>query len=225
MDLNKKKIHYYSELNKDFELLSTKVIQQLYLVEQIFKDGWNTHFHEEASKNEEIIKGLERSFMEKNPILLLLYSPKAKELRKIISCNNVILFLEEISDNLMSIIKYLEQINLNSPDFNDFKTITTTMFHVLREIISATTYSFYKDDKNQALNILEKENEIQILAQELKDNLIASFQDIPLTGQELLNIVSLHKIGAIMKKTTNYALNIAKATIFVIDGINIKHQN
>lgn len=217
MDLNKKRIHYEG-LNKDFESLSTTVIQQLQLTVKIFEEGWNTEIEKEINRNEKNIAILEASFMERFPMFVLLFSPKAKELRKIISCHEVILYMEEISDNVLIIIEYLKKVNLNSSDFDDFKLLMIKMFQKLQFIISSTTYSFYREDYTQASNILEKENDIKKLSYELHDNLIAAFQDIPLSGQEMMDIISLNKIGLMMERITNYALNIAKATIFVEEG-------
>lgn len=224
MDLNKKRVDYI-ELNKDFELLSTTVLHQLQLTEKIFNEGWDIKFEEEISKNEKIIASLEATFIEKLPLLLLLYTPKAKELRKLVSCHEVILFIEDISDNLLIIIEHLKQLDLSSSDFKDFKFLISKMFEILKNVMSSTAFSFYKDDKTQAVNVLEKENDIENISRELKENLIAAFQDIPLSGQELLNIVHLNKIAMIIEKITDQVLDIAKATIFVIDGGNIKHKN
>lgn len=224
MNQNKKKLHF-ELLNTDFELLSTTVLQQLSITQDILNTGWQKDFEEKIIENEKLINSLDFSLMQILPTLIILYSPKAMDLRKIISLHEVIIYLEEVGNILMQIINLLKQTNLNLEDFQPLISFLNNMFETLKKIINSSTYSYYKEDKSEAHNILEKENNINSCTEELRNELIASFQEIPLSGQELINVIHLNTISYYIEKIKDNAINIAKGTIFVLEGTDLRHQN
>jgi phosphate transport system protein len=98
------------------------------------------------------------------------------------------------------------------------------MFAILKTIVHAVTFSFFKEDKTLAYPIIGKEDNIDALSHEISDNLTLVFQDIPLNEQDLQNMIKLNEMVFIMEKIKNIAISIAKSTIFVIEGLDIRHQ-
>ncbi|MDR0427313.1 MAG: hypothetical protein LBH12_01785 [Dysgonamonadaceae bacterium] len=219
----KKKLHH-QELNNDFEILSTSVLSQLKLTEDIFQKGWVKEAEKELTENAERIHSLGISFIKKLSTMVLLYSPRAKELRKVVSVHEVVLFLEKINQLLLNIVDLVKQIRLDESSEEDFLSLASKAFEILDRIANASSYSFYKGDKVQAYNILEEQGKIERITAEMKEHLIASFQDISLSGQNLLNVINMNNILYILNKINDYALDIAKETIFVMDGIHIRTQ-
>jgi phosphate transport system protein len=213
------------QLNKDLELISTIVLNQFNLTEELIHGGPQDGTLGQIAENKKTIDNLEVAILEKLSAMVISFAPKAMELREIISCHEIILFLERIGDLLVDIVNYLKKSDLSSPEYIDFKSQLEKIFDILKKTVSAGAFSFFRKDKSQAYQIIEKEHDIEKHTREIFENLIASFQEIPLTGQELVNIISLHSIAYILEKMKNNAINIAKSTIFVIDGINYRHQN
>ena len=215
----------YTLVNKNLELLSTKVIHQFGLVEELLMKEWKEDIYKQILENENIIDDLEVQTVQKLPNLVILFAPKATELRKIVSCHEVILSLEQIGDFLLDIIDLLKKLNLSSPDYNDFKQTLRKMIVSSREITNASAYSFFKNNSKEAYKILHKGNDIDVLSKELSENLSSSFQEMNLTAQELLNIISLKNISYVIERIKNNARNVAKSTIFATEGIDIRHQH
>jgi phosphate uptake regulator len=126
---------------------------------------------------------------------------------------------------LIDIVNYLKKSNLDSPEYIEFKSQLKQIVASLKKIISASTFSFIRKDKSQAYQVIEKEYDIGNHSQEIYENLIAGFQEIPLSGREIVNIIHLHSIIYILEKIKDNAINIAKSTIFAIEGIDYKYQN
>jgi phosphate transport system protein len=119
-------------LNKDFEWMATTVLHQFTLVENFVANGGQKETYEQLIENESIIDSLETAIMEKLSRLVILFSPRAAELRKIISCHEVILSLEQIGDSLMNLMEYMQKVKLIFPDYDDLAGILKKMYDILK---------------------------------------------------------------------------------------------
>ncbi|MDR0682852.1 MAG: hypothetical protein LBG15_13550 [Dysgonamonadaceae bacterium] len=213
------------QLNKGLELISTVVLHQSNLTEELINGKCQESTYKQIVENEKKINNLEVVITKKLSVMIILFTPKAVELREIISCHETVLLLERIGNLLVDIAGYLKKSNLESPEYVEIKSQLKKIFASLKATISASIYSFFKKDKSEAYQIIEKEREIKKGSQEISENLIAAFQEIPLNGRELTNIIHLHSIAYILEKIENYVINIAKSTIFAIEGIDYKYRN
>jgi phosphate transport system protein len=213
------------QLNKGLELISTIVLHQFNLTEELINGKRQKSLYEQIVENENRINNLEVLITKKLSVMIILFTPKAVELREIISCHETVLLLERIGDMLIDITKYLKKSDLESSEYIEFKSQLKKIFVSLKDTISASIYSFFKKDKLQAYQIIEKERNIKKGSQGISESLIAVFQEIPLNGRELTNIIHLHSIAYILEKIENYVINIAKSTIFAIEGIDYRHRN
>lgn len=214
----------FAQINTDLQILSAKVINLFMLTETLAANGWNDELSEKIPENEKSISCLKAELLEKIPRAALLFSPKAADLRKLVAYHDVTLLIEEIDDFLIAIVDSLKEINFSNPDYADFRTSMKKMLQSLRESANAAMYSFIWDSKPEALRILEKKTNIKQLATEITENIVASFQEIPLSGQQILDIITLNKMVYILEKIQSCVLNIAKSTVFAIEGTNLRHQ-
>jgi hypothetical protein len=98
------------------------------------------------------------------------------------------------------------------------------MINSLKTSANAVIFSFIRENKAEALRILEKNTGIERFSKEITENIVVSFQEIPLNGQQVIDIITLNNAAYIMEKIKNSILNIAKSTIYATDGTNIRHQ-
>jgi phosphate transport system protein len=214
----------YGRINKAYEMMATTVMRQFILIKELIANQWKEPHYEEFLKNEDLIDGLETLIMEEVPNFVILFSPKAKELRKIIATHESVWFLEYMGDALVAAMEKLRSINLASDDFNDFRQILLKTFEELSELVNTASFSFFKDNAPAALEVLEDACQIDDLAKEISDTLVASFQDLSLSGQELHNIISLNGITSLVENIKEHAIGIAKSTIFATEGKNTRHK-
>ena len=214
----------FAQISNDLQILSAKAIDQFALTGTLLADGWEDALYEKILENEKNISCLKAVLLEKIPKTALLFSPKAADLRKLVSYHDVTLLIEEIDDFLLSIICSLKKSDFSDADYTDFKSTMKKMIHSLKESANTAIYSFIRENKAEASRILGKNTDIQQLSSEITGNIVASFQEIPLSGQQVLNIITLNKVVYILEKIENCVLNIAKSTIYATEGTNIRHQ-
>ncbi|GHT64902.1 hypothetical protein AGMMS50239_23510 [Bacteroidia bacterium] len=214
----------FAQISGDLQILSAKVIDQFTLTGTLFTNGWEDAFYEKILENEKSISYQKAILLEKIPRAAVLFSPKAADLRKLVSYHDVTLLIEEIDDFLISIVSFLKELNLSDSDYTDFKLTLKKMVRSLKDLANAAIFSFIREDKAETIRILGKNTDIEQLSTEITENIVASFQEIPLSGQQVLNIISLNKVAYILEKIKNCVLNIAKSTIYATEGTNIRHQ-
>lgn len=217
----------YAQINHSFQKLSEILMRQFALVESLLEVGWKDEHYKQFLENEENIDEMEIKMMEIIPALVIQFSPKASDLRKIVSCHEVILFLEQIGDFLINIVDCMRSADLRSSDYNEFNSHLKKMFWLTQMLVHGAAYSFYKEDIQLAYQIIQSDyhNQIKSLSEKVNGMIISSFQDIPLIPQELINILAINNLLCIMVKVRKIASEIAKSTIFVIEGKDLRHRN
>jgi phosphate transport system protein len=223
MDTTTKSI-VYKNLQDEFGVISTAVMQQFSLVEELIEKEWQDDIYRQIIKNEDAIDEMETEFMTTLRNIIVFGVPKASDLRKLTATHESVLEMEKIGDLLMNMAENLKKAQLDMPDFTDFKATLKKMFQTLKTLVNTVVFSFFKEDKSLIYPMIEKGDIIESLSHEISDNLPAVFQEIPLTGQEMQNILSLNLTVYIMEKIKNIAIGIAKSTIFVIEGTDLRHQ-
>ncbi|GHT62187.1 hypothetical protein FACS189451_05940 [Bacteroidia bacterium] len=214
----------FAQISNDLQILSAKVIDQFALTEALLANEWEDALYQKIPENEKAISYLKATLLEKIPKSAVLFSPKAADFRKLVACHDVTLLIEEIDNFLLGIVYSLEKVNLSDADYADFKSTMQKMLHSLKKSANAAIYSFIRENKPEALRILGKATDIQQLSAEITDNIVVSFQEIPLSGQQVLDIITLNKTACILEKIESCILNIAKTTIYATEGTNLRHQ-
>ena len=211
------------KISAEQEKILHSVMHQFTLIEDLMNKGWQDDTYRQILQNEHRIDEVGTTFMSHFSLTAVLYAPRASNLRKMISSHEVVLMLEEIGDFLVNLTEQLQKVNLALPDYAEFQEAMQTMFHLLKNMLNAIVFSFFKGDKLFIFPVVEKGDDLTQSARTMAANLVAVFQEIPLTGQELQNVVSLHTIVFIMEKIKNLTIGIAKSTIFATEGTDIRH--
>ncbi|MDR0413752.1 MAG: hypothetical protein LBH61_08140, partial [Dysgonamonadaceae bacterium] len=159
------------QLNKDLELISTIVLNQFNLTEQLMNETCRDAVCKQIAENKTAIDNLKVLITKKLSTMIILFTPKATELREIVSCHETIFFLERIDDMLVDIVNCLKKIEIGSPEYAEFKSHLKKIFASLKKMISASAFSFFKKDKFQACQIIEKEYDIEKRCREIDENL------------------------------------------------------
>jgi phosphate transport system protein len=214
----------FIQINNDLQFFSAKVIDQFVLIENLLACGWEDMLYEKILENEKNIFYLKAVLLGKITRMAILFSPKAADLRKLVAYRDVIFLIEKIDDFLLGIIDSLKKLDFRDTDYSDFKSTINKMVHSLKGSANVAIYSFIRENKVEASLIIGKNMDIQQLSTEITEDIVASFQEIPLSGQQVLNIITLNKVAYILGKIESCVLNIAKSTIYAIEGTNIRHQ-
>ncbi|MDR2058424.1 MAG: hypothetical protein LBP83_09145 [Dysgonamonadaceae bacterium] len=211
-------------LDKKFQALCEKVLQQLTLAEEILRKNRQDDLYEKVNQIEADIDLLENG-IRVDVVTLILYAPKATELRKLITYQDITNFLEAVGDLLVDMIFHpIKKINTNLPEFNYFQVTLEKMLAHVKKMISDAIFSFCYEDSEIAYKIIEEDDLIDDMFNDLSENIILLFQDLSLNEQELLNTVNINNIAYIIEQIGDIATNIAEASIYMIEGTDIRHQ-
>ncbi|MDR2087636.1 MAG: hypothetical protein LBP72_10785 [Dysgonamonadaceae bacterium] len=213
-----------ANLDEKFKILCEKVLQQLTFAEEVMQGNKPDDFYEKVIQTETDIDLLENG-IRANVVTLVLYAPKAAELRKIITYQDITNFLETIGDLLMGTVFYpLKKFNANLPEFDYFQLTLSKMLSYAKKMVNDAIFSFCYEDSVVAYKIIADDDGMDELLREISENTILLFQELPLNEQELTNIIGITHMAYGIEQMGDIATHIAEAAIYMIEGKDIRHQ-
>ena len=93
----------FSRITEDFQVLAKIVIRQLNLTKQLMDDNHKEEIYTEINNNERIIDSIEVKIRNEVINMIVLYSPRATNLRMIISYYDMTAYLERIGDLILNV--------------------------------------------------------------------------------------------------------------------------
>ncbi|MDR2844458.1 MAG: hypothetical protein LBV57_07420 [Candidatus Symbiothrix sp.] len=211
-------------IDAQIESLLAIVIQQFELVDELIMNGFQESVYQQLQENEEHINRLDTAITQTVLMVMILQMPKASMFRKTLASYEVILFLEQTGNVLMNITDHIQDADLNSSDYAYFKTVLRNMLISIKLFCNTVLIAFLKNDKEQVHQLLDKEVFLEKMLKEVSENIVNAFQEIPLTKQELTNIVAISFIARLIKKIEDNVFDILKLAIFAFEGIDVRHK-
>ncbi|MDR0429008.1 MAG: hypothetical protein LBH58_00825 [Tannerellaceae bacterium] len=212
-------------LLNDFELLAKTALLQLRITTKLLENNTLETLFEEAGANEIIIDRLEIKIREEIVFTIFQFNPKATDLRKIITYQDITTNLERVGDMLLNIIHFLQDANLAQPGFESIKKkiaqMITCVGHMLRDAI----LSFSNEDNAMAYKVIAEDDEIDDLFHQISLYLQEEFSDRCLSKSEIRNMIQVNAIAHNLERIGDNATNIAEATIYLTEGKDIRHGN
>jgi len=218
------KSRQFASLKSDFQTLSENVIQQLSFFEGLLRTRFKQVVYEEMISNEININLFENKIRLDFVNSMLLFAPRAIELRKLITYQDTTNHLEAIGNLLMDGVTLLKTIGLNSPDFDYFKVTLIKMFSLTKGMVGDAIFSFCYEDPLVANKVISEDDILNQLHREVLENITLIFQDLPLSVQELKNITCISNLSYIFEQIGDIAANIAEASVYLIEGKYIRNQ-
>lgn len=212
-------------LLNDFELLSQTVLLQLQISAKLMQDTSIESLIEEAEANELIIDRLEIKIREEVVYSIFQFTPKAADLRRIITYQDITTNLERIGDMLLNIIHYSRETYLNQQVFDEERKQIVKMFQYVDEMLRNAIISFTKEDDQLAYQVIEEDDKVDKLFHDISRSLQTSFSGRSLSEDEVKNIININAISHNLERIGDSATNISEATIYLIEGRDIRHGN
>jgi phosphate transport system protein len=225
MDTNtNSKSRQIASLDEKFKALCEKVLQQLTFAEEALRENKPDEFYRKVNQIETDIDLLENG-IRIDVVTLVLYAPKAAELRKLITYQDITNFLETIGDLLFDTIFYpVKKIDSNVPDFNYFQLTLTKMLSYAKKMVNDAIFSFCYEDSLVAYQTIADDDVMDELFREIVENTILSFHELPLNEKELANIITINQTAYGLELIGDIATYIAEAAVYTIEGTDIRHK-
>jgi Phosphate uptake regulator len=210
-------------LLNDFELLSRTTLLQLQIVSKLLQDNSIESLYEEAEANEIIMDRLEVKIREEVVFAIFQFTPKAADLRLIITYQDITTNLERAGDILLNIIHFLRETNLNSSEFAEEKKKIEKIYKYADEMMRDAILSFSNEDTKMAYQVIEKDDKVDRLFHEISASLQTTFANKSLEKEQVRNIININAMSYNFERIGDGATNIAEATIYLTEGKDIRH--
>lgn len=212
-------------LLNDFELLSKTVLLQLQIVTKLMDGEKVETLINEAEANEIIIDRLEIKVREEVVFTIFQFTPKAADLRKIITYQDITTNLERVGDMLLNIVHNLEELDFTNKNFGDMRKLMSKMLHNVSEMLRRSVFSFSNEDNVIAYEVLKDDDEVDALFRQIKVSLQNVFESRQLNKSDIRDILNIETISHNLERIGDSATNIAESTIYMTEGKDIRHGN
>lgn len=219
------KVRQLRILLNDFELLSKTALLQWQIVSKILNNGYVEELVEEALANEVIIDRLEIKIREEVVFAIFQFTPKAADLRKIITYQDITTNIERVGDMLLNIIGFCRETNMLQPEFASVKKLIDKMLEYTGEMLRNSIYSFSKEDTEMAYQVLKEDDKVDELFHQIKVSLQKTYANKSLTEENIKDIINIDTISHNLERIGDSATNIAESTIYLTEGRDIRHGN
>jgi phosphate transport system protein len=210
----------------EFEKASNLTLKQLDLLKKIINtkiEGIPAETIQQLKKNEKKLDWFELKISERITNSIVLYSPMASELRNIMACYRMITNLERIGDlviKTMSTIKKMEDtrlLKMNLEDINKMVDLTT-------EMLQKAVFSFIEGKKEDAEWVINHDSAVNFLNKHIARNSILAEEVLEEVQKIIVDYSSIKSLISSIERMADHAAHIGEASIFALEGKDVRHQ-
>ena len=218
------KNRYLDELQEDFQLLAEIVLSQLDELKTLLENINEESVQKQLSRNEKLIDSLDLSIKEKVINAIILFTPKAVDLRKIMTYYDMTISMERVGDLIQNIAKSIKKSDFTLDGFDEFLKYLEKMQTYASDMLRSAVYSFNGENNEMAYQTIMKDSKVDKWDKKMEKHLAEAFQNENLSNQMLVNIMNLNVISYYIERIADKAVDIASAAIYLIEGKDIRHD-
>ncbi|MCC8173026.1 MAG: phosphate uptake regulator PhoU [Odoribacter sp.] len=197
------------------------VLKQIGLMRQMFQN--EIGIYDEIIQNEHLLDSLEVKIEDEVINTIVLYSPRASDLRKMMSFYNMASFVERVGDLLMKSARGVQSCDKEGRVFLQFQPYLLKLLAISEKIIQNAIFAFTYEDIRLAKETLMLDDEVDRIHLQILSDLKEVNAGLVLSAQELNDILSIHNISCNLERVGDNATNMAESAVYLIEGKNIKH--
>jgi phosphate transport system protein len=214
------------EIIDTFKEMADTVLAQLTLLEKYMAKPEETENNQiilELKENENKIDRFEVLVSEKFINLIILYQPVASDIRKIIAIDRMTINLERIGDRVINILHAITNIK-DSQEYKAMIDVLTVMLLSGISMVEKALLSFINNDNEYAVWTIKNDEVVDDMNNKLLKNSISKAKVNDKTKEMLLSYIDLKDIITNLERIADHATNIAEASIYSIQGTDIRHS-
>ncbi|HEY5535673.1 MAG TPA: PhoU domain-containing protein [Ignavibacteria bacterium] len=214
------------EIINTFVEMADTVLAQLTLLEKYMAkpdEAESEQIISEIRENENKIDRYEVLVSEKFINLIILYQPVASDIRKIIAIDRMTINLERIGDRVMNILHAITNIK-DSQEYKAMIDVLTVMLLSGISMVEKALLSFINNDNEYAVWTIKNDEVVDEMNNKLLINSISKAKVNVKTKEMLLSYIDLKDIITNLERIADHATNIAEASIYSIQGTDIRHS-
>jgi len=223
--MSTKKEQSILDIMNSFNEMADIVLAQLGLIEKLMTSNDNAGLQElkiRIKKNEKEIDKYEVSISDKFINTIALFQPVASDIRKLVAVYRMTINLERIGDIVMNITYALETLK----DSGEYKAMSELILNMLlsgKIMVEKSLLSFVNSDVDYAIWTIKNDAVIDEMNRKLLINSISKAKISEKTKEMLLSYADLKNIITNIERIADHATNIAEATIYSLQGTDVRH--
>ena len=214
---------YLAQLHSDFQLLSEIVLSQIKMAATLVHDNHNEEVVSELRRNEKIINSLDVTIKEKVINAIILFTPRALDLRRLMSYHDMTISMERVGDLIENITLALEEMDLSMPGFEKYKKPIDKMFVQTDKMLKSALFAFTGVSNEMAYDTIQMDDKVDKLERKIKKQLASDFNGQAQNTQSLVNMMNLNSISYYLERIGDKAVDMAESAVYLIEGKDIRH--
>lgn len=214
---------YLDQLHSDFQLLSEIVLTQISLASSLLHQKPDEQILLELKRNEKIINSLDITIKEKVINAIMLFTPRASDLRRLMAYHDMTISMERVGDLIENITHLISEIDFTLDGFENYKKLLDKMFSKSGEMIKNAVFSFAGVSNEMAYETIHMDDKVDKLDKKIERKLAEGFGNEKHTTQSLVNIMNINSISYFLERIGDKAVDIAESAVYLIEGKDIRH--
>jgi phosphate transport system protein len=209
-----------------FEEMADIILVQLTLLEKYMagpEEEECNRIRSDIRENENKIDKYEVLISDKFISSIVLYQPVASDIRKIVAIYRMTINLERIGDLVINILDSIENIK-NSEEYKAMTEVITGMLLSGITMVEKSLLSFINNDNEYAIWTIKNDEIVDEMNRKLLINSMSKANVSDKTREMLLSYVDLKNIITNIERIADHATNIAEASIYSLQGTDIRHS-
>jgi phosphate transport system protein len=214
------------DIVSSFEEMAGLVLAQLTRLDKFMAGNSEKSFAElktEIAEYEKRIDRFEVIISDKFINAIVLYQPVASDIRKLVSIYRITINLERIGDLVMNITGTLEAIG-NTEEYREMSEVILNMLLSGKTMVEKSLISFTSNDRDYAIWTIKNDEVVDDMNRKLLINSISKAKVSSKTREMLLSYAELKNIITNIERIADHATNIAEASIYSMQGTDIRHS-
>jgi len=214
------------DLGNSFREMSDIVLAQLTLLEKFMLEEDSKTRNEildSITANEDKIDKFEVVISDKFINTIVLYQPVASDIRNLVSIYRMMINLERIGDLVLNITDSINAIR-ETDEYREMSGVILNMLLSGISMVEKSLISFINGDKEYAVWTIKNDEVVDEMNRKLLINSISKANIKSKTREMLLSYVDLKNILTNIERIADHATNIAEASIYSLEGMDIRHK-
>jgi phosphate transport system protein len=214
---------YLEQLQSDFQLLSEIVLTQISLASSLLHDNLREDVFLELKRNEKIINSLDTTIKEKVINAIMLFTPRASDLRRLMAYHDMTISMERVGDLIENISDLLQEIDFSLNEFENYKKLLDKMFVQTDKMLKQAVFSFAGQNNEMAYETIHMDDKVDKLDKKIERKLAEGFGNEVHSPQSLINIMNINSISYFLERIGDKAVDVAESAVYLIEGKDIRH--
>jgi len=214
---------YLEQLHSDFQLVSEIVLTQISMASSLLHQDPDEAMLLELKRNEKIINSLDITIKEKVINAIMLFTPRASDLRRLMAYHDMTISMERVGDLIENITHLLQEIDFTMEGFENYKKLLDKMFVQTNKMIKNAVFSFAGGSNEMAYETIHMDDKVDKLDRKIERKLAEGFANETHSTQSLINIMNINSISYYLERIGDKAVDIAESAVYLIEGRDIRH--